>query len=57
MAETERVDVVASGLRIPRSLISTELEGLYGSLPEDSFVEPLMRSKLKEEGEGDLTNE
>lgn len=31
MAETERVDVVASGLRIPYSLISSELEGLYGS--------------------------
>lgn len=31
MAETEKVDVVASGLRIPYSLISAELEGLYGS--------------------------
>lgn len=31
MAEIERVDVVASGLRIPYNLISEELEGLYGS--------------------------
>lgn len=31
MAEIERVDVVAPGLRIPYSLISSELEGLYGS--------------------------
>lgn len=31
MADIERVDVVASGLRIPYSLISGELEGLYGS--------------------------
>ncbi len=31
MADIERVDVVASGLRIPYNLISGELEGLYGS--------------------------
>lgn len=31
MAEIEVVDVVASGLRVPYSLISSELEGLYGS--------------------------
>lgn len=31
MAEIEKVDVVASGLRVPYSLISSELEGLYGS--------------------------
>ena len=31
MPEIEKIDVVASGLRVPYSLISDELEGLYGS--------------------------
>lgn len=31
MAEVEQMDVVAAALRVPFSLISTEVEGLYGS--------------------------
>lgn len=52
MAETERVDVVASGLRIPYSLISAELEGLYGSQVLSEMAEIIGYYDVYERGAG-----
>lgn len=52
MAETERVDVVASGLRIPYSLISAELEGLYGSQVLSEMAEIIGYYDVYEKGAG-----
>lgn len=52
MAEIERVDVVASGLRIPYSLISAELEGLYGSQVLSEMAEIIGYYDVYERGAG-----
>ena len=52
MAEIERVDVVASGLRIPYSLISAELEGLYGSQVLSEMAEIIGYYDVYEKGAG-----
>lgn len=52
MTETERVDVVASGLRIPYSLISAELEGLYGSQVLSEMAEIIGYYDVYEKGAG-----
>lgn len=50
MAKTERVDVVASGLRIPWSMLSEELEGLYGSSLLAEFREIIGYYEVYEKG-------
>lgn len=52
MAETEKIDVVASGLRIPYSLISAELEGLYGSQVLSEMAEIIGYYDVYEGGAG-----
>lgn len=52
MAETEKIDVVASGLRIPYSLISAELEGLYGSQVLSEMAEIIGYYDVYERGAG-----
>lgn len=50
MAEIQQVDVVASGLRIPYSLISSELEGLYGSQVLSEMQEIIEYYRVYERG-------
>ena len=50
MPEIEKIDVVASGLRVPYSLISDELEGLYGSQVLSEMAEIIEYYKVYDQG-------
>lgn len=52
MPEVEKVDAVASGLRVPYSLISGELEGLYGSRVLAEMAEIIGYYNVYESGAG-----